>query len=116
MADPIDRQELRKAMYHEAFETDSDDQMWDSGCWIRYKMFERILGSMPSAEPERKSGKWEMGRCSVCGGHAPFWCMATTYYESNYCPMCGADMRTPTQVQLDEADDVIMGGDNGKTD
>jgi len=52
MADLIDRQELRKAMYHEAFETDSDEQMWDSGCWIRYKMFERILDSMPSAQPE----------------------------------------------------------------
>lgn len=52
MADPIDRQELRKAMYHEAFETDSDEQMWDSGCWIRYKMFERILDSLPPAQPE----------------------------------------------------------------
>jgi len=52
MGRPIDSQELRKAMYHEAFETDSDEQMWDSGCWIRYKMFERILDSMPSAQPE----------------------------------------------------------------
>lgn len=52
MADLIDRQALREAMYHEAFETDSDEQMWDSGCWIRYKMFERILNSMPPAQPE----------------------------------------------------------------
>lgn len=132
MADPIDRQELRKAMYHEAFETDSDEQRWDSGCWIRYKMFERILGSMPPAQPERKKGKWVHGReiaremigdcttavfyedwkCSGCGcvveeEREPLW---------NFCPNCGADMRTPTQVQLDEADDVMMGGDNGKTD
>ena len=48
--DLIDRQALREAMYHEAFETDSDEQMWDSGCWIRYKMFERILNSMPPAQ------------------------------------------------------------------
>ena len=48
----IDSQELRNAMYHEAFETDSDEQVWDSGCWIRYKMFERILNSMPPAQPE----------------------------------------------------------------
>ena len=51
MADLIDRQELRKAMYHEAFETDSDEQRWDGGCWIRYKMFERVLDSLPSAQP-----------------------------------------------------------------
>ena len=50
MADLIDRQELRKAMYHEAFETDSDEQRWDGGCWIRYKMFERVLDSLPSAQ------------------------------------------------------------------
>lgn len=33
---------LRRAMYHEAFETDSPMQKWDSGCWIRYKLFERM--------------------------------------------------------------------------
>ena len=58
MADLIDRQALRDAMYHEAFETDSDEQRWDSGCWIRYKMFERILDSLPPAQPERKAGRW----------------------------------------------------------
>ena len=52
MSDLIDRQALRKAMYHEAMEKDSDEQKWDSGCWIRYKMFERVIDSMPSAEPE----------------------------------------------------------------
>ena len=31
---------LSDAMYHEAFETDSELQKWDGGCWIRYKMFE----------------------------------------------------------------------------
>lgn len=39
----IDADELRKAMYHEAFETASPMQKWESGCWIRYKMFERNL-------------------------------------------------------------------------
>lgn len=38
----IDGDELRARMYHEAFETDTDYQRWDSGCWIRYKMFEQI--------------------------------------------------------------------------
>lgn len=38
--DLIDMNKLRSEMYHEAFETDSKLQKWDSGCWIRYKMFE----------------------------------------------------------------------------
>ena len=38
-------------------------------------------------------GRWdENGRCTVCGGHAPFWSMASTYYESQYCFECGAKM------------------------
>lgn len=45
-----------------------------------------------SIEPERKTGKWIMGKCDQCGAHAPFWPMASTYYESDYCPNCGARM------------------------
>ena len=121
MADPIDRQELRKAMYHEAFETDSDEQRWDSGCWIRYKMFERVLDSLPTAQPERKTGRWipvANGRggheCALCHEYAPSY-QSGEENLTYFCPNCGADMRTPTQVQLDEADDVMMGG-NDETD
>ena len=40
-----------------------------------------------------RHGKWdENGRCSNCGGHAPFWCMASTYYNSPWCQECGALM------------------------
>lgn len=48
--DLIDRDALNDAMYHEAFETDSDWQKWDSGCWIRYKMFENALASAPTID------------------------------------------------------------------
>ena len=38
-------------------------------------------------------GHWdENGRCTACGGHAPFWCMASTYYKSPFCHECGAKM------------------------
>lgn len=36
----IDADALGEAMYHAAFETDTDLQKWDGGCWIRYKLFE----------------------------------------------------------------------------
>ena len=42
---------------------------------------------------ERKTGEWIRGKCDQCGAHAPFWPMASTYYESDYCPNCGSEMR-----------------------
>lgn len=43
MSRMIDVDQLREDMYHEAFETDTDMQKWDGGCWIRYKLFENVL-------------------------------------------------------------------------
>ena len=47
----IDADALNERMYHDAFETDSDMQKWDSGCWIRYMMFERAIKDAPIIEP-----------------------------------------------------------------
>ena len=60
MADYIDRQAIRDEMYHEAFETDSDMQRWDGGCWIRYKMFENVIDRLPSADVQ------PIVRCKDC--------------------------------------------------
>ena len=49
----IDADALRAQMYHEAFETDTDMQRWDGGCWIRYKMFENAIDNAPTIEPQR---------------------------------------------------------------
>lgn len=43
----VDVDVLRQRMYREAFETDTDMQKWDAGCWIRYKLFENCIESMP---------------------------------------------------------------------
>lgn len=51
-----------------------------------------MVASSPTIE-ERKKGKWIRGKCDQCGARAPFWPMASTYYESDFCPNCGADMR-----------------------
>lgn len=53
------------------------------------------------AEPVRH-GRWdENGRCTNCGGHAPYWAMATTYYKSPYCFECGAKMDLEVQHDTD---------------
>lgn len=44
----IDADALRVGMYHEAFETDSELQRWDSGCWVRYRMFENHIDNAPT--------------------------------------------------------------------
>lgn len=46
----IDADELEEEMYYNAFETDTDMQKWESGCWVRYKMFENILEKQPTIE------------------------------------------------------------------
>ena len=47
---PIDADALARAMYEESFEKDSDMQRWDSGCWIRYKLFENVLDEQPTID------------------------------------------------------------------
>ena len=47
MIDLIDKDKLCRAMYREAFTVDTPDQRWDSGCWIRFRLFERVVESMP---------------------------------------------------------------------
>ena len=99
--DSISRQALRQGMYHEAFEVDSDMQKWDGGCWIRYKLFEKIIDIMPSAQPEQKTGRWEHDGgyfanrwiCSQCGYKFYF-----EKSEAKYCPNCGAKMESDNEV------------------
>lgn len=87
----IDADNFGNRMYHEVFEKDSEDQMWDSGCWMRYKLFERVLREQPTIEPERKKGQWkgtQTVECSECGHLYPAFMRL-----ERYCPNCGADMR-----------------------
>ena len=91
----IDADALNDSMYHEAFETDSELQKWDSGCWIRYKMFENHLDMAPTADAVPVvRGEWiehedEM-ECPQCGY---FWNYCDNDTERfNFCPNCGAKM------------------------
>ena len=96
----IDADALINRMYHDAFETDTDMQKWDSGCWIRYKMFENAIDEQPTIEPKQgewiKTTPWSYGagmgevygyyqKCSNCGKEF--------MDKSNFCPNCGARMK-----------------------
>ena len=69
--DTISREALRRRMYHEAFEVDNGMQRWDSGLWIRYKIFENAIEEAPAVEPET-----EIIRCHEC-----------RYNDGGYCSM-----------------------------
>ena len=66
----IDAEALNDSMYHEAFETDSKLQKWDSGCWIRYKMFENHLDNAPTADAV------PVVRCGECKHYDKTGCSA----------------------------------------
>lgn len=81
MARYIDSDALREKMFHEAFEKDSQDQKWDSGCWIRYHMFENAVDSIPTADVV------EVVRCKECkhSSQKVHICEITNYlYGENY--------------------------------
>lgn len=88
----IDADALRAQMYHEAFETDTDMQRWDSGCWIRYKMFENAIDNAPTIEPQKMRGRWIptepdepcFYQCSIC--------RRLNDDTDNFCKNCGAWM------------------------
>ena len=94
----IDAYELEREMYRKCIDTDEEIEKgrakWDSGLWIRYKVFEDTITLAPRVDPV-KHGHWEgkpiagysTVRCSKCGD---------VFMENsgkwNYCPNCGAKM------------------------
>lgn len=48
----IDAVALDERMYHDAFEKDNGMHRWDSGLWIRYRMFAKALEEAPTVQPE----------------------------------------------------------------
>ena len=104
----IDADALNAAMYHEAFETDTDMQKWDSGCWIRYKMFEQAIKAAPTieAEPVRHAHwngwtahhwtrKFDDNGDPIYKEHTYYQCSECrrrTVIKSAYCSACGCRM------------------------
>lgn len=94
----IDADALDEVMYHKSFETDDGRQKWQSGLWIRYKIYEEASGEVPTVDAQPvKHGKWDyvtvvdegFWRCSNCGTPSEA-SGANLLYK--YCPFCGAKM------------------------
>lgn len=75
-----------------------DGKMWGNdeseGTLIEaYSAIDDLMEIPPADVAPVRHARWdENGRCTNCGGHAPFWCMASTYYKSPWCHECGAKM------------------------
>ena len=77
----IDIDAMSDEMYHLAFETDSDMQKWDGGCWIRYKMFEKCRDNAPTIDAE------PIVRCKDCMNWDRSWKPQTGSDGDRYCIM-----------------------------
>ena len=111
----ISADKLRAMMYHGAFEEDSDLQRWDSGCWIRYKMFKNALEQIEPADvQEVRHGRWIRSKLPITGAieHKCSVC-ETPYYmafamKMNYCPNCGSRMDEVEERSRKEAEHGIL--------
>ena len=77
----------------------------DESCKVWFKL---ALQNLPSAQPERKRGRWIYGEDNPGTGRDGWFCSECEHFEMwdysvdmksaelnlpNYCPNCGADMR-----------------------
>ena len=76
----------------------SEHSMTDAEAWHIRQVIGDIK-SLPSAQPERKTGRWisvTNGRggheCDLCHNYAPAW-QTGEEHLTDFCPNCGAYMR-----------------------
>lgn len=46
----INADALEQEMYHKSFEVDDGRNVWNSGLWIRYKIFEEAIRDAPTVD------------------------------------------------------------------
>ena len=100
MSDLIDRKKALDAIQQRA---DRVDSVY-SAFWDGLIIAQDIVKNLPSAEPERKKGKWSNYKdehcCSVCKCVVISECWDDDI-RYDYCPYCGAEM---SRGEHDESD------------
>lgn len=63
--------------------------------WNVYSELHDMVSKLPSAQPERKKGRWiyNTNSESVCEEWICSLCEAFSFEKTNFCHHCGADMR-----------------------
>ena len=97
MAEYIDREAVLEKLANSsetwAKNIENIRNWWSHAVRIKDNIVAEIKRQPPADVEEVKHGRWDNnGRCTRCGGHAPFYSMASTYYKSPYCFECGAKM------------------------
>lgn len=89
----IDADALDKEMYHKSFEVDDGRNVWNSGLWIRYKIYEEAVRDAPTVDAV------PVIRCKDCKFSSPnmvYGCRLERYsvhdkeerlYSDDYCSM-----------------------------
>ena len=117
MDDLISRQDAIDALGERPMVWTDDDQ-YALGERNQYDRDRLAIGTLPSAQPERKKGQWiynesdDMFECSVCGGE-----MIRNVFT--YCPWCGVRMVKGDEMTSKEAAEYIrehLVGDDTKWD
>lgn len=105
MGDLIDRDDAIKAVKMGALSAATLYGRTDEGSTALYETV-RAIKAIPSAQPERKKGRWIYGehdiamcdgyRCDKCGFFVP-WDYKFKFIDFindyHFCPNCGSDMR-----------------------
>ena len=101
----IDADALDAEMYRKSFEVDDGRNVWNSGLWIRYKIYEEAIRDAPTVDAVPViHGKWikvdkdnmffvpHILKCSLCGNILDRHGVNAGRGDANYCPNCGARM------------------------
>ena len=101
MSDLIDRQEAIDALEEPLKVSDTWTDEYAVGERMQWEKDVKALKSLPSAQPERKTGKWvkfpqpldEVYMCTNCkAGTWQRWAKGMMGRMTLYCPWCGAEM------------------------
>ena len=99
MSDLIDSNQLYHDMTMKRLELHEKGLSWNEFC-RGFGFAMEFVKQAPSAEPERKKGRWIYDTERIMGDgriKRQFHCSVCGYQEidalSNFCPNCGADMK-----------------------